>query len=521
MSQPDITPEPASGPVVGIHLDLKYLMPRKTYLNEWVRALPGRGINTLLLEYEDKFPFRKHPYLTGEDAFTPDELRAFLGAARGAGLRVVPLVQTLSHLEFALAHPQLAAFREAPDIPTQICPSNPEAVRFVRDLLDEVLAFHKADNWVHLGADEAWSLGVCQACAAEVARVGKTVLWAGHVRAMCAHAQAHGKRPLVWDDAFWKEPAGEHALPPEAIFCAWHYGDTARLPDSALERCAAHYGRVGRPFLGIPCANWGVLLPRRRHTLDNTAVVAETVREHGGLGVINSAWACFHVPLPALGLQLEATVAAMRGCALTTEWEADALEREFGVRIAGLSDALEAFGKLWEVRVEGIGRPLTPMVHGMMDMVLHYPGGQPERMRTGAYPPDWSRIDFRALHRRKIEHLRALPAGHAFWHELRQRLDDYARAMPALEQLAAQATAHRSEAAALAALARMKRLAARALACRLEPERTDASLAAELVEGRAALRDALAAFYEPAGLTRFVDLIVDPVLAELHQTAVT
>jgi len=46
-------------PIVGVHLDLKYIMPRKSYLLGWVRRLPEFGINTLLVEYEDRFPFRK------------------------------------------------------------------------------------------------------------------------------------------------------------------------------------------------------------------------------------------------------------------------------------------------------------------------------------------------------------------------------------------------------------------------------------------------------------------------------
>jgi hypothetical protein len=196
-------------PVVGIHLDLKYLMPSKAYLNRWVRGLPDYGINTLLLEYEDKFPFQKYPFLRAEDAFTPGELHAFLGAARGAGLRVIPLVQTLSHLEFALAHPALAPLREAPGIPTQICPSNPAAVRFVHDLLNEVLAFHAEDKWFHIGADEAWSLGACPTCAARVAAQDAMALWMGHTRAMCAYVQERGKRPLLWSDELWKCPERE------------------------------------------------------------------------------------------------------------------------------------------------------------------------------------------------------------------------------------------------------------------------------------------------------------------------
>ena len=117
--------------ICGIHLDLKYLISNKAYLNGWVRELPQLGINTLLIEYEDKFPYEKYPFLQHPDAYTPSELRQFLAIARDAGLRIIPLMQTLSHLEFAFAHPQLAHLREAPHIPTQIDPTNPQAVQFV------------------------------------------------------------------------------------------------------------------------------------------------------------------------------------------------------------------------------------------------------------------------------------------------------------------------------------------------------------------------------------------------------
>ena len=38
--------------LIGIHLDLKYHMPRKDYLLSWLRRLPGYGINAILLEDE-------------------------------------------------------------------------------------------------------------------------------------------------------------------------------------------------------------------------------------------------------------------------------------------------------------------------------------------------------------------------------------------------------------------------------------------------------------------------------------
>src|SRR5947207_2149614 len=105
MTRPFVMSIPS--PIIGVHLDLKYLMPRKDYLTGWVRRLPELGINTLLLEYEDKFPYTTYPFLRSPSAFTPAELHEFLAAARAAKLCVIPLVPTLSHLEFALAHDEL------------------------------------------------------------------------------------------------------------------------------------------------------------------------------------------------------------------------------------------------------------------------------------------------------------------------------------------------------------------------------------------------------------------------------
>ena len=80
MTRPDPPRGSPPGPaIVGIHLDLKYHMPRRAYLMEWVRELPACGINTLLVEYEDKFPFAAYPFLRDPEAFTPAELRAVGG----------------------------------------------------------------------------------------------------------------------------------------------------------------------------------------------------------------------------------------------------------------------------------------------------------------------------------------------------------------------------------------------------------------------------------------------------------
>jgi len=86
----------------GIHLDLKGAMPTAEFLERVMRALGDYRINAVLLEYEDKFPYRSHPELVADDALTGAELDRILAVAAGCGIQVIPLVQCLGHAEHVL-----------------------------------------------------------------------------------------------------------------------------------------------------------------------------------------------------------------------------------------------------------------------------------------------------------------------------------------------------------------------------------------------------------------------------------
>jgi hypothetical protein len=502
--------------VVGIHLDLKYQMPRKSYLTEWAQRLPALGINTVLLEYEDKFPFQQYPFLRDPDAFTPAELTAFLQLMRDQGLRIVPLVQTLSHLEFALAHDELAHLREGPGIPTQICPSNPEAVVFVESLVDEVLAYHEDDDWFHLGADEAWALGTCDTCAPKIEDGGKINLWLPHTLAMCERVRQRGKRPVVWDDSFWHEPELSSVMPTDVILATWHYHVTKLSPTGTPVRCVETYTAQGRDVLTCPCCNWGVLFPQRM-CLDNTAALIELAQSRNLAGVINTVWTCFHLPLPAFTHGVAATGALAAGeCdRISPEWEDAFFAAEFGVAIDGVSAAMADLGTLWEVQIKGLDRPVTPLLHGCMDMVLHYPGGQDERKERGAYPLDWEEIDFDALYARKLELLAAEPNFPDTCARLASFRESYAVSRATLRQLAETATAHQTEAALLAALADLKTAAAEVLTLLLLDDGDQAAVTSEWERCGAALRETLTPFLEPRSVDRLLTMWWQPPQAAL------
>ena len=506
-------------PMLVAHLDLKYLMPAKRYLLHWVRRLGERGFDALLLEYEDKFPFDRHRALRHPLAFTPAELRTLLETAREAGLRVIPLVPTLSHLEFALSRPQFAGLREAPDIPTQICPSNPSAVSFVNALLDDVLAAHEQDEWVHLGADEAWFLGSCPTCRARMNGDG-TRLWADHMRPLIARMQAAGKRVKIWDDIFWKRPDAvrEAGLPAGTTLVLWDYGSRTFPAGGRTDQRIESYRAAGLQTAGAPCLNWGVLTPRHEQCLHNVTAWAGAVRRQHMTALINPSWSCFHVPLPMQSLYEAAAAAALHGTAdpRDEDWQAEFLEQEFGVTLPELTRAFAGLGTTWEHPVEGFSRPISPLVYGYMDMVLYYADGQDERQRRGHYPPDWHAIDFDALFMKKLHLLREAPAPNAVSSTLATLEAAYAQAAPVMAQLARRAVRHRREAELLACFADLKLLSARAVSELLRDGDTSGAKLDDALALRKRLNAALTPFYESAGRDLALRLWIDPLIAVLR-----
>jgi len=513
---------PLNKPMIAVHLDLKYTMPAKRYLLEWVRRLGELGVNTLLLEYEDKFPFQKWPYVRDPQAFTPAELREFLKTARQAGLRIVPLIQVFSHLEFALAHQELAGLREAPDIPTQICPSNPAAVAFVNDLIDEVLAYHEPDEWFHLGGDEVWFMGVCPTCQARLATSDKTTFWVDHMRPLIKKVQAAGKRVFVWDDVFWPNPAAIQTanFPAGVVLGVWNYSERKFAPGGKMDKLIETYQSAGVATAGTSCLNWGVLTPMHDHCLGNVSGWAQQARRRQMVGVFNTAWQCFHVPLPMMMTQVAGAVAAYAGQTdpLSDSWQLPFLAAEYGCDVQGVPHALRQLGTTWEQSVAGLGRPIAPIVYGCMDMVLHYPGGQEERRRRGQYPLDFAEVDFNALFDKKIHILRTHPDQPGIRTKLDELESAYAAAQPVLASLANRAKQNQQAAALLACFADLKLWSTRAVRHLVFGGGDPGAILNAIESVRTRTQQALAPFYEQPSQQRMDHLLLEPTLTAMRRS---
>lgn len=208
-----------------IHLDLKGMMPRLPRMLRWLDWLADAGFDGVVIEYEDRLPWRAFPGLE-RPVLSPAEWEIVWAHCRMRGLAVTPLMQTLGHLEWVLMHPAYANLRENGHW-NELCPSMPESQAVLRAWLDEVVERHPDSRYIHLGADETWHLASCPLCRqrAEQSKQGRLGVFLEHVGGLCREVVARGKIPMIWADMFWRLGVwSADALPPETVLIDWQYG---------------------------------------------------------------------------------------------------------------------------------------------------------------------------------------------------------------------------------------------------------------------------------------------------------
>src|SRR5688500_16926012 len=127
-------------PIRGVHLDLKGLPPTAPRLLELLELFAAARFNCLLVEWEDSFPWTCDPRFRAATAYTAADVAAFHRRARQLGLNVIPLVQSLGHMETPLRIADYAPLRELPDRIDGLNPLAPGARELVARMVDDVLA---------------------------------------------------------------------------------------------------------------------------------------------------------------------------------------------------------------------------------------------------------------------------------------------------------------------------------------------------------------------------------------------
>lgn len=186
-----------------VHLDFKgapikidYLEKVFTFFREW-------GATGLLIEWEDTFPYSGRLASIGSQksstlAYTQGEIQRIHSLAQDNKLSVIPLLQTFGHLEFVLKHPEWQNLREVLRYPSSVCPSHTSTLPLIKEMLDQVIKLSPDIQYIHIGSDEVWHLGLCESCS----KRPKPEIFLSHVVAVLQYLRHQYPQivPIMWDD---------------------------------------------------------------------------------------------------------------------------------------------------------------------------------------------------------------------------------------------------------------------------------------------------------------------------------
>ncbi len=284
-------------PIRALHLDLKGVPPTPARLAQLPAIAAGLGYNAFLVEWEDTFPWTVNENIRNETAYMPEEVAAFHAAAAECGVEIIPLVQCLGHMEFALKLPEYADLREGPKHIHVLNPLADGARELVASMVRDVLAATPGLRYFHLGGDEAWALGTHPDTKAWIDAKGKGDLYMHHVEPILDELNDAGIRPLLWHDMMidWdSEPL--HRLAAKADLVLWWYQGDPRetggehLSEEIIQRFEAHdiplWGASA--YKGADGPN--IDLPDYDARQANAIAWVDIAKQHSLKGIIATAW---------------------------------------------------------------------------------------------------------------------------------------------------------------------------------------------------------------------------------------
>ena len=212
--------------------------PPTAWLADLINRSAAAGYGALGLYLEHRYAYPSAPWAAAPGCLTPNAVRELRGVAAANGVRLIPFLNTLGHMEGFIRTRGGEWLAEGPaQYSAQICPSRDTCVQFARGLVADALdAFD--DEWVHLGGDEARQLGQCPRCAERAGIGGPGALYANYYGDLCRWVLARGRRPCLWGDMLLKHPQALDALPPETLLFNWQYD---QAPDETT-RCLRQRG---------------------------------------------------------------------------------------------------------------------------------------------------------------------------------------------------------------------------------------------------------------------------------------
>ncbi len=210
-----------------IHLDCKYMPPTVASLKKDIEQWAAYGATGIVFEWENMYPYPGLGDVVRDDAYSQDDVEDIIAHCVYKGLKPIPLVQTLGHLEWLLSSNKYRHLREFEGYPQMIRACDEEGLAILENKIKALIQTHSDSPYIHLGADEAWFLHEVDRPGCSSVSEGPCRVFLRHMKPLFDLAIQHGKRPIIWADMPLRHPSNLDDFPDELIFCDWRYHQTS------------------------------------------------------------------------------------------------------------------------------------------------------------------------------------------------------------------------------------------------------------------------------------------------------
>lgn len=164
----------------------------------YIRFEASLGMNTMMLYTEDTYEVEEYPYFGAyRGRYSSEELHELAVYADQFGIEMIPCIQALAHLKNTLRWEAMAGMQDTDDI---LMVGESEVYRFVEACIRRATEPFLTKR-VHLGMDEAWSLGLGK----YLHKNGyhpKSEIMAAHLEQVAQICRKLDLEPMIWSDMY-------------------------------------------------------------------------------------------------------------------------------------------------------------------------------------------------------------------------------------------------------------------------------------------------------------------------------
>jgi hexosaminidase len=197
-----------------IYWDDAHHLERLDAMKHAIRQAAFFKINAFVLKLEGHFQFKSAPAVVEPYALSPAEYQELTDYALRYHVQLIPYLDAPAHIAFILKHPEYSSLRAFPDSNYELSTTNPDAIKLIDGMCQDLIDANKGVNYFYLSTDEPYYLGMSESEAARMKQLGSPgKLLAEFLDKAAGYLHDRGRTVIFWGEHPLK-PADVPSLPP-------------------------------------------------------------------------------------------------------------------------------------------------------------------------------------------------------------------------------------------------------------------------------------------------------------------